>query len=478
MHQYISPTRNILLHKAWRFSVRTADNKGTRLSADDVHLIKKFMNLKKLRLSNADGAPPVDALPMSKLVSEIAPSLSNLTHIFLTGPSSFDVLKALHDLPRLRERLIVLHLTDKTYDITSADMNYLSELKANKQIKLTCNSIPNDSIDQMIAVSDALNGSLLSMSLIMTRQSTPEILAAFPGRITSIYQLWLNNGTDSYDDTQQQAHEAGIIAAIAPLKGLKLLELHTAVMSAGAQQQALAGLTRLTGIILTSKQQGTLALIPSQDTLEVLNVDDFAIEGELADAVLQLPELFQLKARLWQPSKQWMDKVAEGSKIERLFLWGSGIPDASLMNIPTLPLLTYLFVFCRPAGIVPTSESYQNLACLLQHHAATLQHLVINTSREFRELPMLLQLSMCETLMLGRPVVGVVTLRCLSRWQLPALQDVTLHALPVLLAVTEAEVGWLGRLPVLKEVSLPGFSAAVKQQVAALFQGRPEVKVT
>lgn len=471
MHKYIGPIGNLFWYNALRDAVRNLDTKDTPLLPHDVAHIQKFRNLMQLSISSPTSAH-ADALSNATVIAQVAPSLTNLRSIRLNGPSSFEALEALSHAP-INHQVTELRLDDTTHTMSAADLSLLESLQALKELSLSCKQVPAEISNAVAHASSVLNCRLKGLSLVTAIQSTPEILAALPGRLTCLTQLMLNNGTSSYDHTQQQAHEAGIIAAISPLKDLKSLELHCAVMSAGAQQQALAPLTRLTALTLLCRQGGALALVPSQDSLEVLKVE-YCIVREVADAVLQLSSLRELSAVALYPSKEWRLRVAEDCGIQVLSLTTSNLADETLRNIPKLPLLRKFSTY----GIMPSNNRYRSLARLLLLHSDTLQDVLTNTHSAIEE-NLLPGLPACEKLVLSfvQADAPAETLRSLADCKMPRLKELSLLVVTTPAApMADPELDWIRELHALEILMTYNFPAEVREQVRAMLQGRPQVR--
>lgn len=482
MHGPIGRSSITHLHGSWQLAVHTLDTKGDRIFLRDVPHIKKFRSLKKLIVSSAADTTPANALPGWQLIAKVGPSLANLCIIDLSGTSSFEVLKVLQCLEQLRQRITALRIHDPAYSMTSSDMLCLADLQALDALDLACNTLPRDSDDATAAARDALKGSLKALSLVTASHSQAEVLAAFPGSLTSLTALQLDNGAGSQGDLPPPEHEAGNVAAIAGLVNLEDLELHCALMSPQAQQQALGALTRLKRLCLKSKQQDSLAVIPSPDSLLVLEVPTLAVEGAVADAVLGLAKLERLHALMLQPSEQWRDKDAAGSRIENLALKGPNITDDTLRNIPKLPLLKRFEAVAAlgdtamlwPACISPSGSRYLSLARLLLRQAATLESISLTTTSEFSEL-LPLELPVCRRLALGgAPLVTGDLLRALSGCKMPALERLSMHPQSVPDQL-QLELGWLAQLPALKSLHMSGFAQQTMQQVQGMMEGRVQV---
>jgi hypothetical protein len=473
---------NSRLHESWQLAVTHLNTGSSRdFSQRDVQHVKKFRNLE--RFTSCSNALSLTGMPGWQLVIEVAPSLLKLRSIKLKGPSSFEVLKVLQGSEQLRKQIKQLRMEDLKYAMNAADMYCLRGLKGLAQLGLSCSKLPADCKEALAVACEGLSKSLTNLELHTRQPVHPGTSAVFPGQVSTLKKLRLWCPEPSEDIEGVRATVAAV-SALVDLQDLSLEE--DAGWTAEEQQQALAGLTRLTHLEL-SNLVGPLALIPAADTLVELYSDFLDIVGEVADALFSLPALQRLKAHSVQPSAACRGKVAQDCGIQDLMLQGVESDD-ELANLPTMPALQcfYLHRLGSCEELAASDGRYVHLARFLQRHAATLEVIDVVTEEQFCEV--LPDLHVCTDLALPAGTMGLGTLRVLSGTLLPALQELTLGGRLLVPGDVQPQLAWLAALPALRKVRIDtshvnevadgdDLEEVLQQAVISCLAGRPKVRI-
>jgi hypothetical protein len=480
MQESIGSSRSTLLHESWQLAVTQLDTRYSKFSHRDVQHIRKFRNLQRISVKTPFiNAPSCNRMPGWQLISRVAPGLSKLKTIQLSGPSSFEVLKVLQGSAQLQQRVTQLTLRDQDYAMTAADMYCLADMKAMAELELHCRALPEDSSGEALAMaSAALNKTLQTLRLSYTMHPSSATTAAFPGQLTLLKKLELTarHSQKELDHEAVNRHGLAFVSAVSTLVNLADLTMLTGyAYTAEMQQQALAGLARLTRLYYGASTS-CIATIPSVDTLVELDAAVSDMSGDVADAVLRLAQLRRLKAWSLQPSDAWRSQVAQGCRIESLQLEATS--DDALRNLPTLPALKrfVLTPMDGVGGLKTGTGRYQHLARFLQRHAASLEELELATDAPFCEV--LPDLPVCRVLRLLGQAVERETLSMLSGTHMPELEELSLTGQLVLCeAQPLLELGWLAALPALWRLAMSGCCEELRQAVLGLLEGRPGVAV-
>jgi hypothetical protein len=287
--------------------------------------------------------------------------------------------------------------------MSAADMYCLADMKALAELSVECATLPETSTEALAAASQALNKSLRSLTLYITKRLQPEALQAFPGLMTTLKELQFISEVIS---TEQDRAFVAAVSSLVNLEDLHLSPINN--WTTEMQQEALAALARLTRLELEGRSLAQpLALLPAADTLRVLKVPWQDITGDVADAVLSSAVLQRVEACSLQPGDAWRGKVAQRCAIQELKLSSdSDLSDDDLRNMPKLPALKGLVL--GETGMLQHYEGrYLHLARLLQRHAGMLEHIIVATLEQLNEaLP---DLPVCKVLQLESGAVGAVT---------------------------------------------------------------------
>jgi hypothetical protein len=463
-------SNNSKLHGAWQAAVRSVTLPSESLKESDVSILKQLVNLETVKFSGDELAE----FPAWRVLAQVAPELARLRSIAFESPRAFNALPALACIGVLGSRLKELHVKDVNYILHPVDLWALADLKAVSKLRMVCKGICGEP-SQLQGVCSKL-GHVLHLELDVNdmRLVPVEVVALFPGSLTSLTSLVLDCSVDD-EGEDDEAEEQRLASAVSSLSNLQRLTTSMMPKATDAQQRVLAPLKHLTYLEALQHYFGAeLAVLHLLPDLVVVKALGYTIPDYFSHPSLQRVHADALKA-----SDEWQGMVAEGCKIGELEI----LSPASLSDLQALPLLPALHRF-KGWELPPSDGRYLPLTALLQRQASTLQYVLLQTDEPLEDmLPS--ELPAC-TYMFFKGAVSRATLQLLGMCCMPALRKLQLaldlDRQPCLGALSvQADLGWLRRLPALKVLELvvsgsarPEVEAAVaglREAVAGLMQG-------
>lgn len=429
------------LHGLWQRTVQSLDTMEQPLTAKDVRTIRKFKNLRHIRLYSTTA----DAVPISKAVRCIVPALAMLKSMHVSGAGAFGALHGIASIRKHCQQLQELQIRDVTHDLSEKDTYALACLKdvaSLASLSLACNKL--EAGWSYLHVWASRLTSLQSLSLTTLEPVDEDQMAAFPGGLTTLQALTLITPQDSlrwaFAGTKQ------LHAAVQGLRNLRSLSTNFFNTEVEPEANLFSSLSKLTslglGIDVESGPEYTwwfpLQEMKVPQDLQELQEISAPWHRLHADGLFAHSSLETVSVGGLQLTDTWRDRTAEGSRIWRLQVTDS-IADADWFRLPTLPELQEL----EASYAASATGRHRGLADALSRHASTLEVITLSTKEHGFVFEETLPEEMPECRSLSMTGVSPGTLRALSHCCWPRLRDVTLRSWHNAPAVEGADFTWL-----------------------------------